>query len=254
MTLVLTELSPLGIAMAADSAVTFTNTNTGIIFAEPNLVKKLQPIPYLNAGISCWGMGEIEGVSTDKWIDNFINVNNTIKSLQDFVNQLAINLNLLLPQNTTGENRIGFHVAGYENCNGIATPSFYHVHDGPSTVLAQRNISINPNLVNANHDMPPDIFHQKLAKGLGWITRNGDYFLYANIFGLLEDFFGKLIPLGIRIPNSHNLNDRAEYLVFQIRTISEIYRLSNLIPGIGGRIYFLTISPDGISNEGIKYF
>jgi hypothetical protein len=254
MTLVLTELSPFGIAMAADSAVTFTNPQTGLSFAEPSLARKLQAIPYLNAGISCWGMGEIAGTSTDEWLSDFIDSHKTVSSLKDFVSQLAETLNAQLPQNVTGENRLGFHVAGYETYNGVATPSFYHVHDGPSTVLSQRGIEVNPNQVNANHDMPPDIFQQKRARGEGWITRNGDYILYAKIFELLEDFFHELIPFGIRIPNTHNLNDRAEYLFFQIRTVSEIYRLSNLVPGIGGKIYFLTINPDGIYTQGIKYF
>ena len=57
-TLVLTELSSLGIAMAANFAVTFMNPDTGLAFAEPNLARKLQEIPYLNAGISCWGIGK----------------------------------------------------------------------------------------------------------------------------------------------------------------------------------------------------
>jgi hypothetical protein len=254
MTLVLTEMSPFGIAMAADSAVTFTNPQTGLRYAEPDLARKLQPIPYLNAGISCWGMGEISDTPTDTWINNFIDSHRTVTSLMAFAQQLAETLNTQLPPNTDGTNRLGFHVAGYENYNGAPTPSFYHVHDGSSTTLAQRGIVINPNQVNANHDMPPEIFQQTQARGLGWITRNGDYQLYATIFGLLEDFFHKLTPLGIRIPNSQNLNERAEYLVFQIRTVSEIYRLSNLVPGIGGTIYFLTINPDGIYSQGTKHF
>lgn len=254
MTLVLTELSPLGIAMAADSAVTFLNTQTGMVHAEPNLAKKLQPIPYLNAGISCWGIGDISGLSTDRWIENFIKAHNQTASLADFANQLAEALNAQLPPNETGENRLGFHLAGYELYNGVATPSFYHVHDGPSTTLAQRGTQVNPNQVNANHDIPPDIFEQATANGLIPITRNGDYLLYAHIFGRLEEFFQQLIPSGIVIPNSHNLGDRAEYLVFQIRTVSEIYRLSNLVPGIGGMIYYLTINPAGINSQGIKHF
>jgi len=254
MTLVLTELSPLGIAMAADSAVTFINTQTGIAHAEPNLARKLQLIPYLNAGISCWGIGEISGLSTDRWIENFINAQNQTTSLGDFANQLAETLNVQLPLNQTGRNRVGFHLAGYELYKGVATPSFYHVHDGPSTTLSQRGIQVNPNQVNANHDIPPDIFEDAKARGVIPIIRNGDYLLYANIFGQLEEFFSQLRPSGIVIPNSHNLDDRADYLVFQIRTVSEIYRLSNLIPGIGGMIYNLTINPAGISSQGIKYF
>jgi len=254
MTLVLTELNQLGIVMTADSAVTYTNAQTGLSFVQPNMAKKLLTIPYLNAGISCWGMGEITGIPTDKWVESFIDAHGAITSLNEFANVIAEALNTQLPQNTTGENRLGFHLAGFEDYNGVDTPSFYHIHDGPSTVLEQRGVIVNPNQVNANHDMPPDIFQQTQESGIGWLTRNGDYILYANIFARLEDFFAQLLPLGIQIPNSHNLNDGAEYLVFQIRTISEIYRLSNLVPGIGGCIYYLTISPDGIYAQGTKYF
>ena len=74
------------------------------------------------------------------------------------------------------------------------------------------------------------------------------------IFQYLETMFQQLSPLGIRIPSSQNLADRVEYLVFQIRTISEIYRLSNLIPGIGGDIYFVSISQVGLHSQGIKHY
>ena len=254
MTLVLTELSPLGIAMAADSAVTIQNMQTGYIRVLPSAAVKLQPIPYLNAGISCWGLGKIENKSTDDWIMQFIDTHRNITTLGDFAVELAASLNAVLPPNTNGDNRIGFHLAGYEDFNGIPLPSFYHVHDGPSTVLANRGVSVNPNQVNANHDMPPNLFISMQRRGEGWIMRNGDYILYANIFGLLESFFKQLIPLGIQIPNSQNLDDRAEYLVFQIRTVSEIYRMSNLIPGIGGQIDYMTINSNGIRSQGSKYF
>lgn len=254
MTLILTELSPFGIAMAADSAVTFTNPQTGLSFAEPNLARKLQPIPYLNAGISCWGIGEIDGTATDNWIEHFIDSHQAITQLGEFASKLSESINASISPNTAGDNRLGFHLAGYEIYKNTATPSFYHIHDGPSTVLAQRGIAVDATRVNANHDMPPEMYLQIQAQGGGWITRNGDYILYAQMFGLLESFFAQLIPLGVRIPSSHNLNDRAEYLVFQIRTVSEIYRLSNLIPGIGGKIYFLTINPQGIFSQGKKYF
>ena len=254
MTLILTELSPFGIAMAADSAVTFSNTRTGLSFAQPNVAKKLQPIPYLRAGISCWGMGEISGISTDQWVSNFIDSNSSLTTLQGFAEELADQLNSHIPPNTTAENRLGFHLAAFEDYNGALIPSFYHIHDGPSTVLTQRGSSIDPKKFNANHDMPPQIFLQTANSGKGWITRNGDYQLYAEIFGLLEELFQQLLPLGIIIPNSQNLNDRAEYLVFQIRTVAEIYRLSNLIPGIGGGINYLTISQSGIYSQGVRFF
>ncbi len=46
MTLILTELSRFGIAMAADSDVTHTQSQTGISYAIPNVAKKLQLIPF----------------------------------------------------------------------------------------------------------------------------------------------------------------------------------------------------------------
>lgn len=97
MTLILTGLSPFGIAIAADSAATFTNCQTGLSFAKPKLARKLQAISYLNAGISCWGMGEIAGTATDIWIENFIDSHKTITALKDFANQFAKTLNAQLP-------------------------------------------------------------------------------------------------------------------------------------------------------------
>jgi hypothetical protein len=254
MTLVLTELTSFGIAMAADSAVTYIQQQTGLSHAIPNAALKLQIVPHLNAGISCWGLGTISGTSTDKWLANFILANTSLITLKDFADELAKQLNAQVPTSTTGKSRLGFHLAAFEDYMGTPTPSFYHIHDGPSTTLKQRGITVNPNQFNANHDMPPNIFQQKVAVGKAWITRNGDYQLYANIFGLLEDFFLKLYPLGIAIPNSQNLLDRTEYLVFKIRTMCEVYRLSNLVPGIDGGIHYLTINQTGIHSTGVRYF
>lgn len=254
MTLVLTEMSSLGIAMAADSAVTRTQTQTRLSYAIPNAAQKLQVISYLNAGISCWGLGTIAGTPTDQWLSNFINSSTSLTTLQSFANELARQLNARVPLNTSGNSRLGFHLAAFEDYNGTPTPSFYHIHDGPSTTLQQRGITVNPNQFNANHDIPPQIFQQMVSSGRAWITRNGDYQLYARMFELLENFFQQLQPLGIQIPSSQNLVDRAEYLVFQIRTMSELYRLSNLVPGIGGGINYLTINPAGIHSQGVRYF
>lgn len=254
MTLVLTELSELGIAMAADSAMSIKNLQTGLAHAIPNAAQKLQVIPYLNAGISCWGLGTIAGQPTDEWLRQFIASNASLDTLENFATELAVQLNAQVPPNTSGDNRLGFHLAGFEEYNGEPTPSFYHIHDGPSTALKRRSIQVDPNRFNANHDMPPELYQEQARAGFARITRNGDYQLYAKIFGLLESFFRQLRPMGIIVPDSQNLADRAEYLVFQIRTVSQIYRLSNLVPGIGGGIHFLTICQQGIHSQGVKYF
>ena len=47
MTLILTELTSFGIAMAADSAVKVINTRTGLAQIVPGVARKLQQVPYL---------------------------------------------------------------------------------------------------------------------------------------------------------------------------------------------------------------
>ncbi len=253
MTLVLTELQPGAIAMAADTAVTMINNATNTVSVKPNAATKLQVIDYLQAGISCWGLGNIGKQNTDEWLTTFIQANNKIRSLEEFASCLADELNRQVGASPTGENRLGFHVAGFEEFKGEKVPSFYHVHDGPSTTLEERGVSIDPNKFNANHDMPPDIIRQKFLIGEAWRTRNGDYKLYASIFGQLETFFAGLKKIGIEIPHAQSVEDLTKYLVFQIRTIASLYNLSNLIPGIGGGISYLSINPDGIQSYGISY-
>lgn len=253
MTLVLTELTPLGIAMAADSAVTFTHPS-GLPHAVPNAAEKLQRIPYLNAGVSCWGIGEIGGTRTDVWLRDVIQANNGMRSLAEFAQDLANRLNSEVGPSPSGECRLGFHLAGFEEYRGQRTQSFFHIHDGPSTALSARGITVDPTHFNANHDVPPEAYLASIAAGRAPITRNGDYQLYAALFALVEAFFGSVYAkTGIVFPRSAALSDRAEYLVFQIRTVSEIYRLSNLIPGIGGAISFLTIAPTGLHSFGVRY-
>jgi len=252
-TLVLTELTPLGIAMAADSTVTFFEPDSGRLFAKPNAAEKLQAVPYLNAGVSCWGLGQIGSAATDSWLSQFITAHDKATDLSVFAETLAVALREEVGPSPRCEARLGFHIAGYETYDGEALPSFYHVHDGPSTTLALRSKTVDPSRFNANHDMPPEEFRKCLLKSGGWITRNGTYQIYGQMFQLLEGFFAQLATKGIAIPHSQNLRDRAEYLVFQIRTVADIYRLSNLHPGIGGAIQFLTISPKGLHSVGKSY-
>lgn len=247
MTLILTELSTQGIAMVADSAV--TSTSGGRIIVRANVAQKLYEIPYLQAGISCWGIGMISGVRTDQWLSDFINNNSTITTLQDFANELSLQLNAQVTPNPSSSS-LGFHLAGFDSYHGNTVPSFYHIHDGPSTSLQSRGITINPNQFNANHDVPPNLF-RRFTLNRPYVTRNGDFQIYANIFGFIEGFFNQMQR--IRLFPSPNLSDRREYLVFQIKTMAEIYRLSNLAPSIAGDINYLTINSNGIHSSGVVH-
>jgi len=247
MTLILTEITEFGIAMAADSAVT-TTYNLGGRRGHRVLtgVKKLQPIHYLNAGISCWGIGEIEGIDTDIWLENFIRDHNGINTLGEFAVSLQDDLRRAV--GTVGQNSLGFHLAGFVEKDGSRLPTFYHIHNGASQ-HPDINMRINPALFNANQDFPPEVCRAGLFK----ITRNGDYNLYANLFEVVENFFNlRVRPLGIEIPHPMTLDSIAEYLRFQIKTVSEIYKLSNLVPGIGGPVTTLTIDEQGITSYETK--
>ncbi len=253
MTLILTELTRHGIAMAADSTLTEVDDVTGVSQAIANATQKLHQVPHLSAGVSLWGSGEVGGQFTDQWVADFIQSSSSFSSIGEFASELADRLNAVVGPNVDGDAHLGFHVAGFVEHDGVPTPTFYHVHDGPSTSLERRGIKIDPNRFNANHDVPPNLAQRAIDAG-SYMTRNGDFRLYVLMFNELGRFFNKLRHRGIVIPNSNNLIDRAEYLVFQIRTVAEVYRLSNLAPGIGGAIQYLTITPAGIQTYGVRYY
>jgi hypothetical protein len=259
MTLVLTEISRLGIAMAADSAVTETlkapDGNT--VYRVLTGVHKLQVIDKLSCGISVWGDGQIGRVSTDIWLKSFIDDQEpNYDSIQEFAVLLQDELRRDVPRIDVRESplgTLGFHLAGYVNYEGKRMPTFYHIHNGRSESMQSRGIEIDPAKVNANNDFPPDAVQKMMSRGLAILVRNGDFQIYAALFKHLDSFLRELSESGdLRVPDSRNLMDRAEWLRFQIRTISELYRLSDRhLPSIGGEIGIITISPSGVDRCGL---
>lgn len=252
MTLVITEISRHGIAMAADSTVTELGKTPRAI---PNAVKKLHRIDRLRAGISFWGLGAISdqasnsSTPTEEWIAEFL-AKDESADLSRFVKSLAAKLNELLGPSALGKSRIGFHVAGHEMFEDNLCPSFYHVHDGPSSTLDPDGNRIDPKRINPNHDHPPGDCSSKATGKNRLIIRNGDFRVYATLFSVVEPLFRMLEAAGtISFPKDDSLRCRADYLVFQIEMISRIYQLSNRIPTIGGRIDCLTLSSRAIEEE-----
>jgi len=252
MTLILTELSQLGIAMAADSAVTMLSlTLNGKKILRPLTgIRKLLPIHKLEAGVSVWGLGKIDTIDTDVWLYNFITSNERkYSTLKDFVFLLQDELRKHIPDiDPDSYGTIGFHVAGFVEWKGRKLPTLYHVHNGRSQVLEDRGQAsqIDPRRVNANQDMPPEECEKLFDQGMAYITRNGDYEMYAALSEIVENFFSELGEKGFRVPYPPSLKARADYLRFWIKTMSEIYSLSNKIPGIGGPVASLIISERGI--------
>lgn len=265
MTLVLTEISKFGIAMAADSAVTCDEPSPSGKTVPRVLtgVKKLQVIRKIQAGISVWGQGDIEVKDkiyfTDIWLTDFIeNRKDDYSSLHDFAVLLQEELRTCISpidvKNHDDEfGTIGFHLAGFVDWQGQMTPTFYHIHNGKSQVLDKRGSkNYDPSIINANYDMPPDIARELLNyKDRPPIWRNGDIQIYAGAFGNIVDFFKDFKRCyGINMPYTVSLDDRAKWLRFQIRMMAELYdefRDINSYPlsSIGGDIDTLTISSNG---------
>jgi len=265
MTLVLTEISVFGIAMAADSAVTMLRDlpNGKRLVRVLVGIKKLQQIQKLQAGISVWGEGKIAGIDSDFWLDQFIKTReNEYDSLGTFAALLEGELRDIIPEIDLQKDlygTIGFHLAGFVDFKGERTPTFYHIHNGRSEALERRGIEIDARRVNANHDLPPELAHEYLDKERVYTTSNGDYRLYREIFERLETFFQDLAKSGkIVVPLSLSLRDRAEWLRFEIETMASLYKMMGIrypgieqyvrLPTIGGYITTLSISQKGIES------
>lgn len=257
MTLILTEISRYGITMAADSALlvpTLLPVERQFIRRVYFGVTKLRPIPKLQAGISFWGDGKIGDIDTDLWLSDIIMRNEpNYNSIEEFAKLLCAQLReQVKPIADPKELRygtVGFHVAGYVDVNGDRLPTFWHIHNGQS----ERYHDIDPKTVNANNDLPPDFAQQcvdavsKVGNEKWPLIRNGDFLtIYAPFIEVMKSLCDYLRTQNkVTIP-TRTLKGRAEFLAFQIRTIRDLYDMSeDLLPSIGGNVATLTILPDG---------
>lgn len=248
MTLVLTEISRYGIVMGADSAVTYkTELPDGSkTWRVLNGVQKLIPVVHLNAGVSYWGYGNIGSIETEFWIRDFIERHlGDTKNLKQFALALQDELQWAIGSKL-GESECGFHLAGYtRNKEGKLVPDFWHIHNGPSQYFN----NIDPRQFNANHDLAAAIrqgLYNPRDPAVIYITRNGDYQFYAVWWEAFEQVVDQFLRVQkIDVPKA-SLLGRVDYVRFQIRSISEIYRMSTLLPSIGGEVSTLAIDSTGI--------
>jgi hypothetical protein len=265
MTLILTELSRLGIAMAADSALTQELRKPNGTMGDKVYygAQKLFIVPNLMAGIAYWGWGDIPQPSSDwshkdklerteLWLPHFLDENKEhYNSLSMLAQLLEKELRNRIPKIDVNEYPYGdggIHLAGYESRDGQLLPTFWHIHNGVSQVLPSKKI--NPTLVNANNDISTENGRQIVDDGGFAIIKNGDIAAYNTLWELLfrpDSAFSKIIrTTGLTFPYSRTLADRANFLKFQIQTVEGLYRFSKEGKGIGSPVTTLTISPMGI--------
>jgi|SRR4030042_1099424 len=254
MTLILTELSKFGIAMATDSAITYTDARTPDGKLKDRVfygLRKLFPIPKLKAGVSFWGYGDFQGVYLDNWLENFIEkMEPKYDSLKDFAILLQDELRKKIPKlgpRQELEATHGFHLAGYVDYENRKIPTLWHIHNGISAMVKD----IDPTLINANYDVPPERYIEHERTGYTLILRNGNIGVHNVLFEKIKELFRVLHDDGFLVFYPPSLETRARFLRFLIKTTEGVVNLTNEIHNIGGNIETMTISPKGEINYNI---
>lgn len=255
MTLIISEVSRLGIAMVADSA--YTPHGGGQIVYHPKVFGSAR----LGVGISLWG--NYLPPHPEQWVPSFLSREEGLGSLtvHDVAAHLERELRAACPQAqpTPGlDATVGFHVAGFDS----GFPILYHVHNGTSQTLAGRGIGVNPQLINANPDidLPTSKALMSSTTTASYFVRNGDFRLYAIMSSLLDPLLAPLDPLRLGaglttafghllIPGSNTLRNRADYLAVQVRMVASLLGVSNIAamlgtsaPHIGGDVLALELN------------
>jgi hypothetical protein len=264
MTLILTELSPFGIAMAADSALVqdLRKPNGTIGEKVYHGALKLFSVSKLRAGIAYWGWGDIPEpgqdwfskslVRTELWLPSFLGTNEEkYNSISELAQLLEGELRKRIPKIDVTEQPDGdggIHLAGYELKDGQLFPTLWHIHNGKSQRLPKK--ILDPTIVNANNDITPEEGYDIVQKQGLVILRNGDIKPYTILWELLfkpKSPFAEIVAsTGLTFPYANNLSERTKFLSFQIQTVTGIYRFSKEDRGIGGPITTLSIDQNGM--------
>ena len=268
MTLVLTELSNAGIAMAADSAITRLSRGR-IIEVDQQGWTKLLRVPKINAAISYWGMiGSVTQMQFDIWLQRVIADEDNYDSLEEFAGYVASTLNHACNNQPLNDGEdVGIHVAGfYRWDDGVHRPVFYHVHNGHGRFNVRENrddsgrlVSVNPvwqsnprKLFEVHQDFP--YTSKPMEESLvylqnGYITRNGAFFIYAVLWQQMQYAFQyiNLIP-NVALPRDpSNINSRKGFLHTMLEMMIQFYRCSNQSRIVGGTVTSLGIGPNRYS-------
>lgn len=262
MTLIVSEVSKFGIAMAADSAITEIYPSSWVLASgvtAPSTVRtgaqKLLPIKAINAAISFWGFGTVgtpdnlnARIPMDQFLSDFADSVGEDASLEDVGNQLA---DLVNSRIRVGKVRGGFHLAGYTQESGKLFPALYHIHTGHKPEGPHGSLKLYrdyPFGIGKNVDQ-----WLRELQTTPFYLRNGLYDTYAYFSYYLNKLMERLqqeknfiCPDYSRFPTG--LEARGRFLKLQIQTICEFYRLSNRLETIAMPISWITISPNGIEH------
>jgi len=240
MTLVVSEVTGLGIVMVGDSAVTFSDH--GIRQVRTG-VAKVHYAEKCNLGFAAWGRACVGQVPLDRWLTDFIGRRLTADDgLEVACTRLADDLNAALSANGPvdwNDQRRGVHVAGF--VDGL--PHLYHVHTG-GDLNAQHELRVFK-------DFPYGIgvtladYEARLRTVGGYHLRNG----YHQMFGLLFDatyrFTEQLPGLGFRWPDG-SLENRVSLYRLLVQLISDVLQADGRLPQVASPIHALAFNAAGL--------
>jgi hypothetical protein len=180
MTLVLTELTEAGLAMAADSAISRLDPQGNIKEVDENRWQKLLRVPRIKAAVSYWGtIGAVTNERFDLWLNRIIS-QGVYSDLSSFADYLARALNSACQDKPLYEDcPVGMHVAGFAPWpDGSRRPTLYHVHNGHLGYHEwpeYENIGENQRLVKINvwpSSVPRKLFEKHADTSRSWVSRS----------------------------------------------------------------------------------
>jgi hypothetical protein len=255
--------------MATDSAITEL-VGGKIKHVNEKGWPKLFYVPKIQAGLSYWGaIGALTSERFDKWIAKIIRAESEYATAAEFSQVIADRANAAaLGKPLNNNDGVGFHLAAHvETHPGKIRPALWHIHNGHGqysyTVTpegacdwgditsvsykwdAKQRTLFEPHRDSPNPDWSLERYDEILRDG--YITRNGQFFMFVVLFDRLHDAFRFLnLTPDIRIPGRPmSIGARKGMISFYMKTIIGAYKLSNLYPSVGGKTQILYIKPNG---------
>jgi len=262
MTLIISEVSKFGIAMAADSAEISKPQEDwdlpGGRQARPvgrTGAQKLVKIKAIPAAISGWGIGLLGTrcqphrhiVPMDEFLSKFADEVKEDQSLEEVGTCLAECVN----ERTFPGTDCGFHLAGYSEEDGQTFPVLYHIHlDHPGGRL--RPYLDWPNIHSPGYNRAGIRgWREELAEEKGGQLFNGELDIYRRLakklYKILEQRPGGFVCPYYDASQRHfrsPLEVRGRYLKLLIEIVCQLYLLSNKPGRIAMPVSWLIFSED----------
>lgn len=247
MTLLLTAVSPEGIVLGADSALTFRSADDELsLLGFPKII----PVPQLSLGISLAGSAEVNPDGQQRWISTWLRAfaqESEADSFSSFCDQLVGALTEL-----PGPRELNvFHCASWvlaDDAEGVrhAAPRMAEVSNETGDFVWR--------------SMLPDEFVQEV---LSW--RQGDqdkgYPIRFISSGLPPGFSDWIVQVGTpgfsrlvgrSVPNPQ-VTAVAEYVRFLIRMVAELHRVARMSAYVGEPVETLLLFPNAKNMFSTRY-